>query len=105
MSFYFSACCIAPGEPAQIHGSISKMKLEIQRKLWTSRYEKVALTMAFVHKCALTACADPGVFVKGVQARQPENSLDDVFLLFFFCLFFVLKLFYSLGLSQCLFNN
>ena len=35
--------------------------------------------MAFVHKCALTACADPGVFVKGVQARHPENSLDDVF--------------------------
>ena len=43
--------------------------------------------MAFVHKCTFTACADPGVFVKGVQARQPENSLDDVFLLFF-CLFF-----------------
>ena len=40
--------------------------------------------MAFVHKCALTACADPGVFVKGVQARQPENSLDDVFFFFFF---------------------
>ena len=41
--------------------------------------------MAFVHKCALTACADPGVFVKGVQARQPENSLDDGF---FFCFVF-----------------
>ena len=25
--------------------------------------------MAFVHKCALIACADPGVFVKGAQAR------------------------------------
>ena len=65
MSCYFSACCIAPGEPAQIHGSISKMKMEIQRKLWTSRYEKGALTMAFVHKCALTACADPGFFCQG----------------------------------------
>ena len=39
--------------------------------------------MAFVHKCALKACVDPGVFVKGVQARQPENSLDDVFFFFF----------------------
>ena len=80
------------------------MKMEIQRKLWISRYEKKALTMAFVHKCALTACVDPGVFVKGVQVRQPENSLDDVFF-FFLVLFFVLKLFYSLGLSQRLFNN
>ena len=55
--------------------------------------------MAFVHKCALTACADPGVFVKGVQARHPENSLDNVFFFFFFFFFFVLvlKLFYSLG--------
>ena len=61
MSCYFSACCIASGESAQIHayGSISKMKMEIQRKLWTSRYVKGALTTAFVHKCALTACADP----------------------------------------------
>ena len=84
MLCYFSACCIASGEPAQIHQSISKMKIEIQRKLWTSRYEKNALTVAFVHKCAFTACADPGVFVKGVQARQPENSLDNVF---FVCLF------------------
>ena len=53
------------------------MKMEIQRIR-----NKGALTMAFVHKCALTACADPGVFVKGVQARQPKNSLDDV--VFFF---------------------
>ena len=59
--------------------------------------KKGMLTMAFVHKCALTACVDPGVFVKGVQARQPENSLDDVF---FFVFFFVLKLFYSLCLFQ-----
>ena len=81
MSCYFSACCIASGEPAQIHGSISKM--EIKRKLWTSRYEKWVLTVAFVNKCALTACADPGVFVKGVQARQPENSLDNVFFVCF----------------------
>ena len=43
---------------------------------------KRALTVAFVHTCALTACADPGIFVKGVQARWPENSLDDVFFLF-----------------------
>ena len=88
MSCYFSACCIASDEPAQIHRSISKMKMEIQRKLWTSRYEKGTLTMAFVHNCALTACADPGVFDKGVQARQPENSLDDVFCCFVFFICF-----------------
>ena len=22
------------------------------------------------------ACADPGIFFRGIQARQPENSLD-----------------------------
>ena len=67
------------------------MKMEIQKKIWTSRYEKRALTVAFVHTCALTACADPGFFVKrggGGQARWPENSLDSVF----FC-FLVLNLF------------
>ena len=85
MSCYFSACCIAPVEPAQIHGSISKMKMEIQRKLWTSKYEKRGVNCGFVHKCAFTACSDPGVFVKGVKARQPENSLDNVF--FFSCFF------------------
>ena len=64
------------------------MKMEIQRKLWTSRYEKWVLTVAFVHKCALTACADPGFFDKGVQARQPENRLDDVFCCFVFLFVF-----------------
>ena len=44
------------------------MKMEIQKKIWTSRYEKRALTVAFVHTCALTACADPGIFVKGGQS-------------------------------------
>ena len=29
-----STCCIALGEPAQIRGSISKMKMDIQKK-WT----------------------------------------------------------------------
>ena len=52
------------------------MKMEIQKKIWTSRYEKRALTVAFVHTCALTACRDPG------QARWPENSLDNVFFVF-----------------------
>ena len=28
-------------------------------------------------------CADPGFFARGVQARLPENSSDNVFLLFF----------------------
>ena len=40
MSCDFSACCIASCESAQIHGSISKMKMEIQKKIWTSRYKK-----------------------------------------------------------------
>ena len=30
-----STCCIALGEPAQIRGSISKMKMAIQKKKWT----------------------------------------------------------------------
>ena len=37
MSCGFSACCIASGEPAQIRDSISKMKMEIQKKIWTSK--------------------------------------------------------------------
>ena len=46
---------------------------------------KCAFTACFVHKCAFTACSDPEVFVKGVKARQPENSLDNVvFFLFVF---------------------
>ena len=45
------------------------MKMEIQKKIWTSRYEKRVLTVTFVHTCSLTACADPGFFVKG--AGQP----------------------------------
>ena len=73
MSCYFSACCIASGEPAQIHRSISKM--EIQKKIWTSRYKKGALTVAFVHTCVLTACADPGIFVKGVRNQHGHRFL------------------------------
>ena len=60
MSCNFSACCIASCEPAQIHGSISKMKMEIQKKIWTSR-----VNCGFLYTCALTACADAGIFVKG----------------------------------------
>ena len=37
----FSACCIASGEPAQIRKIISKMKMEIQKKIWTSRYNEM----------------------------------------------------------------
>ena len=89
MSRYFSACCIASCEPAQIHGSISKMKMEIQKKIWTSRYEKRALTVAFVHTCALTACADPGFFVKGWPRPDGQKT---AWTAFFFC-FLVLNLF------------
>ena len=63
------------------------MKMEIQKKIWTSRYEKRALTVAFVHTCALKACADPGIFVKGFQKTAWTT--------FVFC-FLVLNLFYSL---------
>ena len=83
MSSYFSACCIASCEPAQIHGSIVKIKMEIQKKIWTPRYKKRALTVAFVHTWALTACADPGILSRGVQPRWPENSLDNFFSVFF----------------------
>ena len=72
MSCNFPACCIASCEPAQ-------MKMEIQKKIWTSRYEKRALTVAFVHTCALKACADPGIFVKGFQ----KTAWTTVFFLFF----------------------
>ena len=33
--------CLASSEPAQIHESITKMKMEIQKKIWTSRYNKI----------------------------------------------------------------
>ena len=41
MSCDFSACCIASGEPAQISEIISKMKMEIHKKIWTSRYNEM----------------------------------------------------------------
>ena len=49
-----------------------------------------------LHNVSLTSrnratCADPGIFVRGVQVRRPENVFDNVF-----CLFLVLNLFYSL---------
>ena len=28
-------------------------------------------------------CVDPGIFARGVQARLPENSSDNVFFFFF----------------------
>ena len=45
------------------------------------------------------ACTDPGIFVRGVQAQRPENSVDNVF----FGGFLVLSLFYSLqkGSNGC----
>ena len=43
----FSACCIASCEPAQIHGSISNMKMEIQKMIWTTRYEKRGVNCGF----------------------------------------------------------
>ena len=46
-----STCCIVLGEPAQIRGSINKMKMEIQKKKWTvirqnmQMYPSVCLNM------------------------------------------------------------
>ena len=91
-SFETAQCHVIflPVEPARIDGSISKM--EIQKKIWASRYGKRALTVAFVHTCALTACTDLGIFVKGgpgpMARKQPGQR--------FFCFFLVLHLFYSL---------
>ena len=43
-------------------------------------------------------CADPGIFARGVQARLPENSSDNVFFFFF------VPIFYS-GLSMVYFKE
>ena len=43
MSCDFYACCIASGEPAQIRESISKMKMEIQKKICISRYDRMGV--------------------------------------------------------------
>ena len=80
MSCYFSASCIASCEPAQIHGSISKMKMEIQKKIWTARYEKMALTVAFVYMRINSMRGSRIFYQGGVQAQWPENSLDNVFM-------------------------
>ena len=36
-------------------------------------------------------CADPGIFARGVQARLPENSSDDVFFSFLSSFFTVFQ--------------
>ena len=36
-----STCCIASDEPVQIREVIRKMKMEIQKKIWTSRYNEI----------------------------------------------------------------
>ena len=55
------------------------MKMEIQKKIWTSRYEKRALTVAFVHTCALKHAGIQEFLSREVQAQWTENSLDNVF--------------------------
>ena len=49
-----STCCIALGEPAQIRGSISKMKDGYSEEEVDSYTTKYVLTEAFVHTCART---------------------------------------------------
>ena len=36
-------------------------------------------------------CADPGILFRGVQARQSENSLNNVFFFFFFLVHLILQ--------------
>ena len=79
----FSACCIASCEPAQIHGSISNMKMEIQKKIWTSRYEKRDVNCGFHAYKRINSMRGSRNICQGVQARWPENSLDKVFFYFF----------------------
>ena len=43
MSCDFSTCCIVSGEPAQSRRSISKMKMEIEKKIWTAREDKTVV--------------------------------------------------------------
>ena len=56
-----STCCIALGEPAQIRGSISMMKMDIQKKKWTvirQNMHKVCLS-EHAHVCSFPcACSD-----------------------------------------------
>ena len=41
MSCDFSACCVAPDMHAQIRESVSKMKMEIQKKICIPRYNEM----------------------------------------------------------------
>ena len=41
MSCDFSARCVASGKPVQNCESISKIRMEIQKKIWTSRYNEM----------------------------------------------------------------
>ena len=81
---------MASGETAQIHGSISKIKMEIQKKIhvWTSIYEKKGVNCGFCAFMRINSIADPGFFVKGgpgpTARKQPGQGL-----------FLVLNLFYS----------
>ena len=78
----FFVCCIASGELAQIHGSISKMKMEIQ-KIGPLDTIKGALAVAFVQTCAFTACANLGIFVKGDPGPTFRKQHGQGFFFFF----------------------
>ena len=49
----------------QIHEIISKMKMEIQKKIGTSRYNEMG---------SGPACADPGIFVRGGGSRSVRQK-------------------------------
>ena len=53
--------------------------------------KKGTLTVAFMHTSALTACADPGIFVRGSRPDGQKTAWTK-----FFSIFLVLNLFYSL---------
>ena len=62
-----STCCIASGEPAQIRGSISKMKMDTQKKKWTvirqnmHMYPSVCLNMHMYPSVCLNMHMYPSV--------------------------------------------
>ena len=41
--------------------------------------ELIASEVRYLDSSRVRSCADPGIFSRGVQARRPENSLDNVF--------------------------
>ena len=59
------------------------MMMEIQRKLWTSRYEKRGVNCGFCALMRINSMGRSRSFCQGGPGRKPENSLDNVFYFIF----------------------